>query len=90
MVAPIYQMDGHVLKSQLDFTICAHLSSAPFGTPALHVDGHGIAGDVGPGGLDVHGEGGSVAAETLRADAGLVDDVEKFFLESSHLRIRVF
>src|SRR3954465_11305510 len=40
---------------------------------ALHVHRHGIHGDVRGGGLDVHGEGGGVAAQALRADAQHVD-----------------
>src|SRR5262245_51329300 len=69
-----------VSEAQLYLAIGTHLRSAPFRPPALHVHSDGIAGDMGPGRLDVDGERGSVAAKPLWAYAGLIDSVEEFVL----------
>src|SRR4051812_6383397 len=54
---------------------------------ALHVDRDGIHGDVRRRGLDVHREGGRIAAQTLRADAEHVDRFAELALELRALRI---
>src|SRR5258708_1640463 len=48
---------------------------------ALHVHGDRVHGDVRGGGLDVHGKGGRVAAEALRADAEHVDRLAELGFE---------
>src|SRR5215213_8433243 len=48
-----------------------------FAAPALHVYGHRQLTDVRVGPFDVDGHRGLRAAEALRADAGLIDQVEQ-------------
>src|ERR1043166_7425847 len=45
--------------------------------------------DVRVGPFDVHGQGGGCAAKALRADAGLVDLVEKLTFERGYVGVRV-
>src|SRR6185503_5639266 len=59
---------------------------APRGV-ALHVHRHRVHGDVRGGGLDVHREGGRVAAQALRPDAEQVDRLAERGLELRALRI---
>src|SRR5258706_8952213 len=54
---------------------------------ALHVDRHRVHGDVRRRGLDVHREGGRIAAEALRADAEHVDRLRELALELRALRV---
>jgi len=79
------QSDGHILKPHLHLAVGAHLRPAPFRPPALHVHRDGVAGNVSPRGLDMNSQRGGVAAQALRADAGLIDRVEELFLKRSHL-----
>src|SRR5258708_31270714 len=48
---------------------------------ALHVHGDRVHGDVRGGGFDVHGKGGRVAPEALRADAEHVDRLAELRVE---------
>src|SRR5215210_1021186 len=57
--------------------------------PALHVDGDRELADVRVGPLDVDGHGGGDAAQTLGADAGLVDEVEQLGFELRDERVGV-
>src|SRR5262245_19111429 len=61
----------------------------PLTAPALHVDRDRKLADVCMRPLDVHGQGGGHAAKSLRADAGLVDEVERLRFELSYERIGV-
>src|SRR3954469_11323488 len=54
---------------------------------ALHVHGDRIHGDVRRRRLHVHGKGGRVAAEALRADAEHVDRLAELALEPRALRV---
>src|SRR5688500_1771916 len=54
---------------------------------ALHVDGDRIHGDVSGGSLDVHREGGRVAAQALRTDAEHVDRLRQLALEPRALGV---
>src|SRR5919109_948823 len=57
--------------------------------PALVVDGDRIEGHVRVGVLDVHLQHGDVAAETHRANAGLVQQLEQLLLELRDVRIGI-
>src|SRR5678816_331102 len=54
---------------------------------ALHVHRDRVHGDVRRRGLDVHREGGRIAAQPLRADAEHVDRLREFALELRAFRI---
>src|SRR5688500_2470304 len=54
---------------------------------ALHVHGDRVHGDVRRRGLDVHGEGGRVAAQALRTDAEHVDRRGQVALELRAFRV---
>src|SRR5258708_15845161 len=54
---------------------------------ALHVHRDRVHGDVRGGGLDVHGKGGRVAAEALRADADHVDRLAQLGFDLRAFRI---
>src|ERR1051326_8199207 len=58
--------------------------------PALDVHGNRVVADVRVRPLDVHRECRRAATETLRADAGLIDVIEKLALESRDLGVRIY
>ena len=77
------------LKTKFDFAGRGYFGAAALGAPALHVHSHGVARDVCPGGFNVHRQGRGIAAKPLRADAGLIDSVEKFLFQGRDLWIGI-
>src|SRR6478672_2263064 len=73
----------------VDGAVTEDVGAGAAGRPALVVDGHRVQGDVGVCLLDVHRQHGGVAAQSHRADAGLVQEAEQLALQGSHVRIWV-
>src|SRR5712672_1260354 len=67
-----------LLKPKFHFAVWRDFRPPPLRSPALHVHRYRIAGDMRPRRFNVHCQRRGVATEALRADASLVDRIEKF------------
>ena len=65
-----------ILKSHLHAALRRNLRPPPLRAPALQIHRHRIARDVRPRRFDVHTQRRRVTAQTLRADASLIDGFE--------------
>src|SRR5438105_1715152 len=85
--APTNNADtASALKTIFDARAAERGARPPRGM-ALHVDGDRVHGDVRRRRLDMHGEGGRIAAEALRSDAKHVYRVAEVPLELGALRV---
>src|SRR5438105_4872475 len=85
--APTNNADtASALKTIFDARAAERGARRPRGM-ALHVDGDRVHGDVRRRRLDMHGEGGRIAAEALRSDAEHVYRVAEVPLELGALRV---